>query len=342
MAEIIMIGLDLAKNVFQAHGVDGAGMVMVRRQLRRAQLEKFFASLGPAVIGMEACAGAHHWARVAQRHGHEVRLMPPSYVKPYVKRNKTDGRDAEATCEAMQRPTMRFVAVKSEQQQAVLTLHRTRTLLVRQRTMLANALRGHLAEFGIVAAQGVRGLHALIERLKSRFAAGVPELARGALLVLAGQWEALDVQVRTLELQIVHGVRESAAARRLMAVPCVGPIIASAMVASVGDARAFRSARGFAAWLGLTPRQMGTGGKQRSGSISKQGDRTLRTLLIVGASAKLRQEIARGVTDPWLRDLLARRPRKVATVALAAKTARIIWAVLAKGEEYRDRARAAA
>jgi len=339
MAETIMIGLDLAKNVFQVHGVDGAGQVVMRRQVRRAQMEKFFASLPAAVIGMEACAGAHYWARLAQRHGHEVRLMPASYVKPYVKRNKTDGRDAEAVCEAMGRPTMRFVAVKSEQQQAVLVLHRTRTLLVRQRTMLANALRGHLAEFGIVAAQGVRGLRGLIEGVKAPCETGVPEVARGALLMLAGQWEALDAKVRALELEIVRSVRESEAARRLMAVPCVGPIIASAMVASVADARVFRSARGFAAWLGLTPRQMGTGGKQRSGPISKQGDRALRTLLIIGASAKLRQEVARGVSDPWLRDLLARRPRKVATVALAAKTARIIWAMLATGQEYRDRAR---
>lgn len=337
MAETIMIGLDLAKNVFQVHGVNGCGAVIIRRQLRRAQLEKFFAGLAPAVIGIEACGGAHHWARLAQRHGHEVRLMPPSYVQPYVKRNKTDGRDAEAICEAMQRPTMRFVAVKSEQQQAMLVLHRTRTLLVRQRTMLANALRGHFAEFGIVAAQGVKGLRGLIERLQTPVMAGVPELAREALLILAGQWQALDRQVRALELQIVRRVGENASARRLTAVPCVGPIIASAMVASVGDARAFRTARGFAAWLGLTPRQRGTGGKPRSGAISKQGDRTLRTLLIVGASAKLRQELARGVSDPWLRDLLARRPKKVATVALAAKTARIVWAVLAKGEDYRSR-----
>lgn len=339
MAETIMIGLDLAKNAFQAHGVDGSGQVVIRRQLRRVQMEKFFASRPPAVIGMEACAGAHHWARVAARYGHEVRLMPPSYVKPYVKRNKTDGRDAEATCEAMQRPTMRFVTVKSEQQQAMLAVHRTRTLLVRQRTMLANALRGHLAEFGIVAAQGVKGLRELIERLQTPSAAGVPELARGAFLVLAGQWQALDVQIDALEVKIVRSVRDSAAARRLLAVPCVGPIIASAMVASVGDARVFKSARGFAAWLGLTPRQRGTGGKQRSGPISRQGNRTLRTLLIVGASAKLRQELARGVSDPWLRDLLARRPKKVATVALAAKTARIVWAMLAKGEDYRARAR---
>jgi transposase len=333
-----MIGLDLAKNVFQVHGVDRKGRVVLRRQLRRAQVERFFAQLAPVVIGMEACAGAHHWARVAQRYGHDVRLMPPSYVKPYVKRNKNDGRDAEGVCEAMGRPTMRFVAVKAEEQQGILVLHRTRNLLVRQRTMLANALRGHLAEFGIVAAAGGRGLRGLLDRLKAPSEAPLPEAARNALLVVAEQWEALDTKVRALELAIVRSVRESAAARRLTAVPCVGPIIASAMVATVGDARVFRSARGFAAWLGLTPRNRGTGGKQRLGPISKQGDRMLRTLLIVGASAKLRQEVARGVCDPWLRGLLARRPKKVATVALAAKTARIIWAMLRTGEDYRVRA----
>jgi transposase len=341
MAEISMIGLDLAKSVFQLHGVDRSGQVVLRRQLRRAQLERFLAELPGAVVGMEACAGAHHWARLAQQHGHAVRLMPASYVKPYVKRNKTDGRDAEAVCEAMGRPTMRFVAVKSVEQQAVLALHRTRNLLVRQRTMLANALRGHLAEFGMVAAQGLKGLRELMARLQAG-AAAVPELARSALLMLAGQWQALDEKVRALELAIVRSVRDSEAARRLTAVPGVGPIIASAMVATVADARVFRTARGFAAWLGLTPRQIGSGGKQRSGAISKQGDRMLRTLLIVGASATLRQQTARGVSDPWLRELLARRPKKVATVALAAKTARIIWAMLAKGEHYRERANAPA
>src|SRR5581483_3995686 len=333
-----MVGIDLAKSVFQVHAVDRNGRVVLRRQLRRAQVDKFFAQLAPAMIGMEACASAHHWARVAQRYGHEVRLMPPSYVRPYVKRNKNDGRDAEAVCEAMGRPTMRFVAVKSEEQQGVLVVHRTRNLLVRQRTMLANALRGHLAEFGIVAAQGIKGLRGLLDRLKAPTEADLPAPARHALLAMAEQWQALDGKVRALELEIVRAVRESAAARRLTMVPCVGPIIASAMVATVGDARAFRSARGFAAWLGLTPRGRGTGGKQRSGPISKQGDRMLRTLLIVGASAKLRQEVARGVSDPWLRGLLARRPKKVATVARAAKTARIIWAMLRTGEDYRARA----
>ncbi len=336
----IMIGLDLAKNVFQVHGVDARGQVIMRRQLRRAQVEPFFGKLAPTVVGMETCGGAHNWARLLQRMGHEVRMMPPAYVKPYVKRNKTDGRDAEAICEAMQRPTMRFVPVKSEQQQGVQVLHRTRTLLVRQRTMAANALRAGFAEFGIVAAQGVAGLRTLITQL--RLANGpMPEVAREAIAMLAQQWAELDADIRVLESRIVREARADEAARRLMEIPGVGPIGASAIVAAVPDARVFRSGRGFAAWLGLTPRQLGTGGKQRSARISKQGDRTIRTLLIIGASAHLRYERARGVKDPWLAELLARRPYKVAAVARAAKTARIIWALLAKGEHYRARVPAA-
>lgn len=333
----IMIGLDLAKNVFQAHGVDASGRVVLRRQLRRGQMEKLFSELPPAVIGMEACGGAHHWARLARRYGHEVRMMPASYVKPYVKRNKTDERDAEAVCEAMGRPTMRFVPVKSIEQQAVQVLHRTRGLLTRQRTMAANALRAAMAEFGIVAAQGLKGLRALLQQLDAADSP-IPPVGRGALLLLARQWQALDADIRALEVQIVRVAKADEAARRLMEIPGVGPIGASAIVAAVPDARVFKSARNFAAWLGLTPRQFSTGGKQRSGGISKQGDRTLRSLLIVGASARLRHERARGVKDPWLRQLLARRPYKVAMVALAAKTARIIWALLVKGERYRDRA----
>lgn len=333
MTKISMIGLDLAKNVFQVHATDAAGRPVLRKQLRRAQVLKFFAGLEPCIVGMEACGSAHYWARELARLGHEVRLMPPAYVKPYIKRNKTDGRDAEGCCEAMQRPTMRFVAVKSEAQQAVQVLHRARGLLVRQRTMAANGLRAALAEFGLVAAQGFKGLRALIERL-SGADCPLPELAREAALSLARQWQSLDEQVRRLEKRIVDAARADAAARRLMQVPCIGPVIASALVTAVPDARVFRSARGFAAWLGLTPRQSGTGGKQRSGPISKQGDRHLRSLLITGASAQLRYARSRGA-DPWLAELLARRPYKVVAVALAAKTARIAWAMLAKGEDYR-------
>jgi transposase len=323
----------LAKNVFQVHATDAAGKPVLRKQLRRSQMLKFFGGLEPCIVGMEACGSAHYWARELAKFGHEVRPMPPAYVKPYVKRNKTDGRDAEGCCEAMQRPTMRFVAVKSEAQQAIQVLHRTRGLLVRQRTMAANALRAAFAEFGVVAAQGFKGVRALTERL-SAADCPLPAPAREAVLVMARQWQSLDADVRVLEKRIVQAARADTAARRLMQVPCIGPIIASALVSAVPDAKAFRSGRGFAAWLGLTPRQSGTGGKQRSGSISKQGDRHLRSLLITGASARLRYARARG-SDPWLTELLARRPYKVVAVALAAKTARIVWALLAKGEDYR-------
>jgi transposase len=332
-----MIGLDLAKNVFQVHGIDAAGVVTVRRTLRRGQVARFFTNLAPCEVGMEACGGAHHWARLLVRLGHKVRMMPASYVKPYVKRNKTDGRDAEAICEAMSRPTMRFVPVKSEEAQAVLALHRTRGLLVRQRTMTANALRAGLAEFGIVAAQGNKGLHALMAELAAGLGC-IPEDARAALSLLAVQWENLDGAVRDLEVRIGRAARTHEAARRLMEIPGVGPLGASASIVKVPDASVFRTARDFAAWIGLTPRQAGSGGKQRSGGISKQGDRMLRQLLILGATARLAYARARGTTDPWLRQLLARRPFKVAAVALAAKMARIIWVLLKTGERYRPQA----
>lgn len=334
MTKISMIGLDLAKNVFQVHGVDASGQVVLRRQLRRGQVERFFAELPPCVVGMEACGGAHYWARVVQQLGHEVRLMHASYVKPYVKRNKNDGRDAEGVCEAMQRPTMRFVPVKSEAQQGILAVHRTRELLIRQRTMTGNGLRAGLAEFGIVAAQGVKGLRQLMSALAAGDCA-IPEAARAALSLLAVQWEHLDRAVTKLEGEIVRAVRAEATARRLLEIPAVGPIGASAVLAKVPDPHVFRSARDFAAWVGLTPKGSGTGGKHRSGHISKQGDKTLRTLFVLGATSHLRQEIARGVKDPWLRELLARRPFRVVAVALAAKTARVIWAMLVTGEFYR-------
>jgi transposase len=341
MSEISMIGVDLAKNVFQVHGVDASGKVVVQKQIRRNAVEKFFAGLSPCKVGMEACGSSHHWARVIGRYGHDVKLMPPAYVKPYVKRNKNDSRDAEAICEAMSRPSMRFVAVKSIAQQAVLTVHSTRGLLVRQRTMVSNALRAQLSELGIVAAQGREGLHELMARLEAP-SDEIPEMIRSALLTLVEQWHALDVNEQELEKQIVKAVRSDPEARRLTAVPGVGPIIASAVLAKVPDARLFRSGRDFAAWVGLTGRDHGTGGKHRPGHISKQGDRVLRTLLINGASAHLRQQKRRGISDPWLRELLARRPYKVAMVAFAAKTARIIWAMLAKGEAYRNRTSAPA
>ena len=332
-----MIGMDLAKSVFQVHGVDAVGQVIVRKRLRRGQVEKFFAGLEPAVVGMEACGGAHHWGRVLQELGHEVRLMPPAYVKAYVKRNKTDGRDAEAICEAMQRPSMRFVAVKRPEQQAIMAVHRTRALLVRQRTMAANALRAAFAEFGIIAPAGLKGLDALMAQLPEP--ALVPKAAHAALTMLARHWQALDADIKALEQQIVQLVRSDEAARRIMAIPGVGPITASAVLAAVPDMKQFRSGRGFAAWLGLTPRQNNSAFTRRSGSISKQGQRDIRCLLILGASSHLRQERTRQRTkatiDPWLAGLLARRPVKVAAVAQAAKTARIIWALLARDQCYR-------
>jgi transposase len=315
---------------------------VLRRQLRRGAVEKFFAQLPPCTVGMEACGSAHHWARVIGRYGHQVRLMPPAYVKPYVKRNKNDGRDAEAICEAVGRPTMRFVAVKSVEQQATMAVHTTRALLVRQRTMAANALRAALSELGIVAAQGIKGLRELMAKLETANEE-IPEMMRGALLVLARQWQALDADERALERKITQAARADREARRLMEVPCVGPIIASTVLAKVADAKVFRTGRDFAAWIGLTGRDHGTGGKHRPGRISKRGDRMLRALLISGASGYLRHQKRRGVSDPWLREMLARRPYKVVMVALAAKTARIIWAMLAKaGEPYRARASASA
>ena len=341
MSEIITIGIDLAKNVFQVHGVDAMGRVVLRRQLRRSAVEKFFAQLAPCLVGMEACGSAHHWARVIGCYGHEVRLMPPAYVKPYVKRNKNDGRDAEGICEAVGRPTMRFVPVKSVAQQASLVVHGVRALLVRQRTMAANALRAGLSEIGIVAAQGREGLRELMGKLEEP-SEEIPEMMRSALLALARQWRALDAEERVLEQEIAKAARSDGRARRLMEAPGVGPMIASTVLAKAPDAKVFRSGRDFAAWIGLTGRDHGTGGRHHPGRISKQGDRMLRALLISGASAHLRQQKARGVTDPWLRDLLARRPYKVVMVAFAAKMARMIWAMLVKGERYRDRASAPA
>jgi transposase len=329
----IMIGLDLAKNVFQGHGIDAAGAVTVRRKLRRGQVEPFFAGLSPCVVGLEACGGAHHWARLLQRLGHEVRMMPAHYVKPYVKRNKTDARDAEAICDAMRQPTMRFVAVKSEEAQGVLALIRTRALLVRQRTMTANAVRAGLAEYGVVAAAGNKGLQDLMRELAAS-PNTVPTAAHAALSLLAAQWESVDGAVRELDRQIARVARAHDVARRLLEVPGIGPIAATTIVAKVADAGQFRTARDFAAWVGLTPRQCGTGGKQRSVGISKQGDRMLRQLFIMGASARLYHARARG-NDPWLAALLARRPAKVAIVALAAKTARTVCAMLKTGAPYR-------
>jgi len=333
MEQITTIGLDLAKNVFQVHGIDAAGTVVVRKQLRRAEVLRFFAALPPCLVGMEACGTAHHWGRELTRLGHTVRLMPPAYVKPYVKRGKTDAADAAAIAEAVTRPTMRFVAVKSVDQQAVLMLHKTRELLVRQRTMLINALRGHLAEFGIVAGRGPGGVNAAIAALHEA-QDGLPELARQVLHGLVDQMRALAVAIAKAEKRIMAWHRASPASRRLTTIPGIGPITASAIAAAVPDATLFRSGRQFAAWLGLTPRPHSSGGKHRLGGISKQGDGYIRRLLVIGATAVIRRARQDNASKSWAARLLERKPARLVSVALANKTARIAWAVLARNQSY--------
>jgi len=332
--EITTIGLDIAKRVFQVHGVDVTGRAMLRRRLGRAEVLDFFRALPPCLVGIEACGTAHHWAREIRALGHEVRLIPAAYVKPYVKRGKTDAADAEAICEAVTRPTMRFVPVKTVEQQAVLMLHRTRDLLVRQRTALVNALRGHLAEFGIVAPQGMSRVADLLAVLLGENEVTLPPLARQALRGLAAELEALGKRVDEIEAAIIAWHKESDASRRLAAVPGIGPITASAIVATVGDVSNFASGRHFAAWIGLVPKQNSTGGKPRQGGISKAGDRYLRRLLVLGATAVIRHTRIKA-REGWLAELIGRRPTMVAAVAQANKTARIAWALLARGENYR-------
>lgn len=336
MKEVITIGLDLAKNVFQVHGVDKSGKVAVTRQLRRGEVLSFFARLEPCLVGMEACATAHYWAREIAALGHEVRLMPASYVKAYVKRSKTDAADAAAICEAVTRPSMRFVAPKSAGQQAALMFHRTRDLLVRSRTVLVNALRGHMAEFGIVAAAGLPKADDLVAVVKDENDARLLPMVRTALSAIVAQLEALEQQIKALQQEITARHRSDPTSLKLASIPGVGPIIASAIVATVTDPKAFKSGRDLAAWIGLVPRQNSSGGKERSEGISKQGDRYLRSLLVVGASAVLRHLKHKDRPEAaWLKALLARRPYKVVTIALANKMARIAWALLTKGGVYR-------
>ena len=334
--QITTIGLDLAKTVFQIHGVDASGKVVVRKALRRAQLLPFFEAIGPCLVGMEACSSGHHWARQLGVLGHTVRLMPPTYVKPYVKRGKNDAADAEAICEAVTRPTMRFVPVKTMDQQAVLMLHRTRSLLMRQRTMAVNALRGHLAEFGLIAAQGARALGDLIKEVFADGATHMPELARTALAPIVALIRQLQAQVKAIDGELLAWHRSNAASRRLETIPGIGFITATAIAATVTEPSHFSSARQFAAWLGLVPRQNSSGGKERLGSISKMGDRYIRTLLVIGATSVMRYARSKTATGAqWVNALLARRPPRLVSVAVANKTARIAWAVLARGEIYR-------
>lgn len=334
MGEVATVGLDIAKSVFQVHGIDAAGAVIIQRRLSRSRLLPFFEKLPSCLIGIEACATAHYWARQLKGLGHQVRLLPPAYVKPYVKRQKNDMADAEAICEAVTRPTMRFVEVKSPEQQGVVVLHRTRQTLIRQRTQISNAIRGHMAEFGLVAPVGREGLQRLIDDLRN--GGPIPSAARGCLLMLADQLRLVNAQVLEADRAIMAAVRANAVARRLMDVPGVGPLLASALVAAVPDPRAFRSGRNLAAWIGLVPRQNSSGGKERLGGITKAGDRYLRQMLVVGAMAVIRHAQRHGTRRAWVLQLMARRTTKVAAVALANKNARIVWALMTSGETYRE------
>jgi transposase len=329
---IIRIGLDTSKHVFQVHGVDAAEAPVLRRQLRRGEVTKFFAKLAPARVGLEACGASHHWARVLRGLGHEALLIPPQYVKPYVARGKNDAIDAEAICEAMSRPKTRYVPIKSTEQQAALMLLKVRDLLVKQRTMLINAIRGHAAEFGVIAAKGPERVAVLLERVAAE--AGVPALAREMLDLLAGQLAALDAKLKAIEARLMAWHRQDQASQCLTTIPGVGPIGGVSFTLKVPDPKAFRSGRHFAAWIGITPRENSTGGKHRPGRISRQGDETLRRLLVLGATAVIKQAKP-GRTAPWLLGLLARKPKKLAAVALANKMARIIWAMMVSGEVYR-------
>ncbi|MEO9299902.1 IS110 family transposase [Devosia alba] len=337
--QITTIGLDLAKRVFQVHAVDPSGDVVVRKALRRSQVLPFFTKLPPCLIGIEACGTSHHWARELTRLGHEVRMMPPAYVKPYVKRGKNDGVDAEAICEAVTRPTMRFVAMKSAEQQAALSLHRTRNLLVKQRTQLVNMIRGLLAEFGIDIPEGLERALGLARQIAAKeVTPDVPQMAMHVLGLLCRQVLDTHVRLQAIDRAILALQRTDEVARRLSTIPGIGPVGATALAASVADPGQFRSGREFAAWLGLTPSQNSSGGKDRLGRITKMGDRYLRKLLVIGATSLVRRaKYKPQAADPHLLALLARKPARVASVAMTNKMARVVWAVMARGEVYQAR-----
>ena len=337
MQTVTTIGLDIAKSIFQVHGVDAAGQVVVRRQLKRRYVLAFFEKLPPCLIGIEACASSHHWSRELQALGHKVRLMPPAYVRPYVKRQKNDAADAEAICEAVTRANMRFVATKTPEQQSCLMLHRTRHLFIRQQTAVINAIRAHLAEFGIVAPVGRNGVEELLGVVADASDKRLPEIARACLAALGAQLRMLKAQILEFDRMINAWHRSNETSKRLDEIPGVGPALATALVASVADPRAFRSGRDFSAWIGLVPKQHSSGGKDKLGGISKQGDRYLRSLFTAGALAVIRYAKIHGAKHrPWLTALLARRPTKVAAVALANKIARMAWAMMARGERYKE------
>ena len=335
MQAITTIGFDIAKSVFQVHGVDAEGHLVIRRQLKRRQVMAFFQKMPPCLIGIEACASSHYWSRELQAIGHTVRLMPPAYVRPYVKRQKNDMADAEAICEAVTRANMRFVPTKTPEQQSGLTLHRTRHLFMRQQTSVINAIRAHLAEFGIVAPVGRRGVEELLCVVADPNDKRLPEIVRASVAALASQLLSLKKQILDFDRMIMAWHRSNQTSKRLNCIPGVGPLLATALIASVPDPKAFRSGRNFSAWIGLVPKQRSSGGRERLGSISKQGDRYLRSLFVTGAFAVIRYAKIHGTKHrPWLTALLARRPTKVAAIALANKPARIAWAMMTTGERY--------
>ncbi len=333
--KVSTVGVDLAKNVFQVHAIDEAGEVIVRKTLRRRRMMPFFGKLEPCLVGMEACGTSHYWARELSSLGHEVKLMPPAYVKAYVKRGKTDAADAEAICEAVTRPTMRFVAIKSLEQQSVLALHRTRDLLIRQRTQLVNMIRGQLAEFGIALAKGIGHVLRLVGQLLDGETPDIPPLAIKVLMVLAEQLRDLQARIGVLDKELMTWFRGNQVARRLETIRGIGVITASALAATVTDPRQFTSGRQFAAWLGLTPRANSSGGKERLGRISKMGDRYLRRLLVNGMTSQLRWVRLNPDAHPWAASLLRRKPAKLVAVAMANKVARIAWVVMTRDEVYR-------
>lgn len=342
MSEITTIGLDLAKNVFQAHGADALGRRVLRRKLRRDQVLAFFSQLPPCVVAMEACGGAHFWGREIGKLGHEVRLIPPAYVKPFVKRQKNDVADAEAICEAALRPTMRFVPVKSEETQGAAMVFRVRELLIRQRTQAINALRGHLAEFGQIVPQGAANAARLIAIVENQDS-DLPADAIATLKVLVAALAHLESEIGQLDAEIARRAKENEVARRLMTVPGIGPLIATALAVLAPPPGTFRKSRDFAAWLGLTPRQHSTGGKQRLGATTKMGERSLRRLLILGANSVIIKRHVHATARPgtWLAGMLMRKPPLLVRVALANKMARIVWALMARGGVYQSPAMAA-
>jgi transposase len=333
--KITTIGIDLAKIVFQIHGVDERGKVAVRKQLKRAEMSSYFANLAPCLIGMEACSSAHHWARKLEGYGHTVKLMAPQFVKPYVKTNKNDMADAEAICEAVSRPNMRFVAMKTVEQQAILSVHRARQGFVRARTAQGNQIRGLLSEFGIVIPQGIRSIMKQMPEILEDGENGLPGTMRNLLERLTENLKEMDRQAKELEAQIQLWHRENEVSRKLAEIPGLGPITASAIVATVGDAREFKNGRQLAAWMGLVPRQHSSGGKQNLLGISKRGDTYLRTLMIHGARAVIRFAENKAESESWLRKLMARRNKNMAAVALANKNARIVWALMANDRTFR-------